>query len=236
MQSRFFHITKHLVDASARSLPKYGRPTCWAKPFIVGIRTNRFRLFMSAYGIIPTTTWRNDLAFVSTTLSSPSESYLDKGGIRCLLFNWSLSPAEQHLDMVFLMSAWVIIADFNHIKWSFAPFKRITFSYKQSLDVNWSPPPKIILVVRVTFELHFKMSTTISALGFALLACGTYLFYEILWRLYFSPISRFPGPKLAAATMLYELWYELVKGGQYTFKIAELHEEYGQSNRTFLFL
>ncbi|KAE8445994.1 hypothetical protein EG329_012633 [Mollisiaceae sp. DMI_Dod_QoI] len=71
------------------------------------------------------------------------------------------------------------------------------------------------------------MSATISALGFFFLAFGTYLFYEIVWRLYFSPISRFPGPRIAAITLLYELWYELVKGGQYTFKIAELHEKYG---------
>ena len=54
-----------------------------------------------------------------------------------------------------------------------------------------------------------------------------YLVYGAIYRLYFSPIAKFPGPKLAALTRLYELYYEIVKGGQYTFKIRELHEKYG---------
>lgn len=48
-----------------------------------------------------------------------------------------------------------------------------------------------------------------------------------MYRLYFSLIARFPGPKLAALTRLCELYYEIVKGGQYIFKTGELHEKYG---------
>ena len=47
-------------------------------------------------------------------------------------------------------------------------------------------------------------------------------------RLYFSPLSKFPGPKLAAATILYEAYYDVIKQGQYTFKIKELHKKYGE--------
>ncbi|TVY60809.1 Cytochrome P450 monooxygenase sdnE [Lachnellula suecica] len=54
-----------------------------------------------------------------------------------------------------------------------------------------------------------------------------YVAYSALWRLYFSPISWFPGPRLAALTQWYELYYDLVKGGQYVFRIGELHEKYG---------
>lgn len=46
-------------------------------------------------------------------------------------------------------------------------------------------------------------------------------------RLYFSPISHIPGPKLAALTWWYEFFYDIVLGGQYTFKIIELHQKYG---------
>ncbi|KAG7058520.1 Cytochrome p450 [Colletotrichum scovillei] len=46
-------------------------------------------------------------------------------------------------------------------------------------------------------------------------------------RLYFSPISHVPGPRLAALTQLYEFYYDIVLGGQYTFKIIELHRRYG---------
>lgn len=61
-----------------------------------------------------------------------------------------------------------------------------------------------------------------------LLLGALYSFYVVIWRLYFSPIAHFPGPKLAAATFLYEIYYELWKGGKYVFKKAELHEKYGK--------
>ncbi|TVY80571.1 Cyrochrome P450 monooxygenase [Lachnellula suecica] len=46
-------------------------------------------------------------------------------------------------------------------------------------------------------------------------------------RLFFSPLSKFPGPKVAAATGLYEAYYDVIQEGQYTFKIKELHKKYG---------
>ncbi|KAL9115055.1 MAG: hypothetical protein Q9187_007356, partial [Circinaria calcarea] len=36
-------------------------------------------------------------------------------------------------------------------------------------------------------------------------------------------------PKLAAATYLYEIYYDVIKRGKYTFKIRDLHAIYGQS-------
>lgn len=59
-----------------------------------------------------------------------------------------------------------------------------------------------------------------------------FLFYFVglgVYRLCFSPIAKFPGPKLAAATYLYELYYDVVKRGKYTFKIRDLHAKHGQS-------
>jgi len=50
-----------------------------------------------------------------------------------------------------------------------------------------------------------------------------------VYRLVFSPIAKFPGPKLAAATYLYEIYYDVVKRGKYTFKIRDLHATYGPS-------
>lgn len=51
-----------------------------------------------------------------------------------------------------------------------------------------------------------------------------------VYRLYLHPLSRFPGPKLAAITRLYEAYYDVVQNGQYTFEIAKLHEKYGKFN------
>lgn len=64
----------------------------------------------------------------------------------------------------------------------------------------------------------------IATVGFSL-AYGTCL---IVYRLLFHPLARFPGPKLAAATLWYEFYYDVVKRGQFTFKIKELHEKYGR--------
>nr|QTX15957.1 cytochrome P450 monooxygenase [Aspergillus westerdijkiae]QTX15966.1 cytochrome P450 monooxygenase [Aspergillus westerdijkiae]QTX15971.1 cytochrome P450 monooxygenase [Aspergillus westerdijkiae] len=62
------------------------------------------------------------------------------------------------------------------------------------------------------------------------LLVATPLFYvlnTVVYELFFSPLSHIPGPKLAACTRLYELYYDIILHGRYTFKIAELHKEYG---------
>ncbi|WEW62046.1 hypothetical protein PRK78_007546 [Emydomyces testavorans] len=62
------------------------------------------------------------------------------------------------------------------------------------------------------------------------MVCGAVLIYaigSIAYRLYFSPLSQFPGPRLAAATLWYEFYYDVILKGQFTFKIKELHQKYG---------
>ena len=49
----------------------------------------------------------------------------------------------------------------------------------------------------------------------------------VLHRLYLSPLAKFPGPKLAAATLWYEFYYDVIKRGKYTWQIAEMHSRYG---------
>ena len=52
-----------------------------------------------------------------------------------------------------------------------------------------------------------------------------YLTSKVLWRLYFSPLSKYPGPKLFAATSLVNTYY--VFKATRVYKVAELHNKYG---------
>ncbi|TVY67437.1 Cytochrome P450 monooxygenase sdnE [Lachnellula suecica] len=73
----------------------------------------------------------------------------------------------------------------------------------------------------------FNDHSLASALLTAFLAWLLYSIGQAIHRLYFSPIANFPGPRLAAVSFWYEIYYDVYLGGQYTFKIIRLHEEYG---------
>lgn len=49
-----------------------------------------------------------------------------------------------------------------------------------------------------------------------------------VYRLFFHPLAKFPGPRLAAATYWYEYYYDVTKLGVYLWKIKELHDIYGE--------
>ena len=62
----------------------------------------------------------------------------------------------------------------------------------------------------------------------AILVVVLYLAYGVIWRLFWSPIAKFPGPKLAAVTLWYEFYYDVLKTGRYMWEIEKMHEKYGQ--------
>ncbi|KAH8701276.1 putative cytochrome P450 [Phaeosphaeriaceae sp. PMI808] len=70
-------------------------------------------------------------------------------------------------------------------------------------------------------------NSALSAPAILAATCIVYTVVLVIYRLYFSPIARFPGPKLAAITGLYEFWYDAIRGGKYLWEVEKMHEKYG---------
>ncbi|TPX25955.1 hypothetical protein DIZ76_011413 [Coccidioides immitis] len=64
------------------------------------------------------------------------------------------------------------------------------------------------------------------SLGFTLLTA--YIGWLVLSRLFWSPLARFPGPRLAALTNWYEFYYDVILQGKFTEHIQDLHKQYGR--------
>ena len=62
---------------------------------------------------------------------------------------------------------------------------------------------------------------------FALTLFILYIAALSAYRLYFCPIAQFPGPKLAALTLWYEFYYDVILSGRYQWQIREMHARYG---------
>ncbi|KAL8813212.1 MAG: hypothetical protein Q9200_000441 [Gallowayella weberi] len=67
----------------------------------------------------------------------------------------------------------------------------------------------------------------ITPLSFIIIYCGFYAL-RIVYRIYFHPLAKYPGSRLAAAsTEWYEWYWNIHKPGQLLFEIERLHEQYG---------
>lgn len=77
----------------------------------------------------------------------------------------------------------------------------------------------------VNMDIHSILPMHLFAL--IVVSVFAYVIGSVVYQLHFSPLSRFPGPKIAAVTYLYEFYYDAILKGRYIFKIKELHEKYG---------
>lgn len=71
---------------------------------------------------------------------------------------------------------------------------------------------------------YFSREALLGVTGITVLA--TVL--EGVRRLYYHPLARYPGPKLAALTLWYRAYYDIVLDGGWAEHIPYLHERYGE--------
>ena len=73
-------------------------------------------------------------------------------------------------------------------------------------------------------DFHFSYFQITYSIAFLLPACYLALY---TYRLTFHPLSKYPGPRLAAATYWYEYYYDVTKQGSFIWQILALHKKYG---------
>lgn len=66
----------------------------------------------------------------------------------------------------------------------------------------------------------------LTLLGWSFLA---YTVGLVIYRLYLSPIAKFPGPKFTAITSWCQFYHDVIRGGQFPFVIQRWHEKHGSA-------
>lgn len=74
---------------------------------------------------------------------------------------------------------------------------------------------------------QFGSFSAVDLFVFALLSVVSYCLGLTIYRLYISPLSAYPGPKLAALTLWYEFYYDVIKRGKFAWEIRRMHQVYG---------
>lgn len=54
------------------------------------------------------------------------------------------------------------------------------------------------------------------------------LVYHVIHRLYFHPLSKFPGPWIAALTRWHEFYHDVIQDGTYVKYYPVLHAKYSE--------
>ncbi|KAK3070560.1 hypothetical protein LTR53_010241 [Teratosphaeriaceae sp. CCFEE 6253] len=92
-------------------------------------------------------------------------------------------------------------------------------------NIAWAPIPS-----RAFAFFQHAMASIIPMILLAPLVCLAALISlsaAVIRRLYFHPLSAFPGPRLAAATKAYQFYFDVLQRGKLPWALLRMHEQYG---------
>lgn len=97
-------------------------------------------------------------------------------------------------------------------------------------DIQWQQV--VIATINMLFQdlIEYTASNPQKTLLGAVIVVGLlhYLSY-VTYNLFFHPLRKIPGPRLAAATYIPEFYYDVLRSGLYTKQIQQMHLKYGMS-------
>ena len=77
-------------------------------------------------------------------------------------------------------------------------------------------------------EVH-QRTTALKYLENLSVVAAVWVLGFIITRLYFHPLSKFPGPRIAALTRWYEFYHDVLRDGNYVKYYPELHKKLGKT-------
>lgn len=85
----------------------------------------------------------------------------------------------------------------------------------------------------MSFEMEYvldpKLWNHINLKASVAFILGLYLVGLLIYRLWLSPIAKFPGPRIVAITGWYETYFDVVKKGKFLHEIEKMHAKYGDN-------
>jgi hypothetical protein len=86
----------------------------------------------------------------------------------------------------------------------------------------WGPLTSAFIVIQNTLA-----NLAVPAFLVALTTYSVYILSLVIYRLKFSPLAKFPGPRLAATTSWVRFYHDYFQNGSFIFEIERMHQKYG---------
>jgi hypothetical protein len=79
----------------------------------------------------------------------------------------------------------------------------------------------------LTDSIHSPLNSPLNILLATSIILTIYLTILSIYRLFFHPLSKIPGPRHAALTHWYQFYYDVTLRGRFPWYISDLHKQYG---------